>query len=199
MMRALAVAGGLCGFTLSGLALMAAPAAAAPAAAGPVWSVDRAASKLGFAGAMNGQSFQGVFERWNAEIVFNPNNLAASHVTAVIDTASARTGDQTRDEALPTADWLSVKAFPRATFTSRGFAAAGPGRYVAQGDLTIRNVTRTVTLPFTLAIAGDTAKMSASLPLDRAVFGVGQAQWKTGEAVALRVQVNITIAAKRAH
>ena len=178
------------------LALMAVPAIAAPVAA---WTVDKAASHIGFQGAMNGQGFTGGFSRWDAKIDFDPGNLPASKVTAVIDTGSAKTGDQTRDEALPTEDWFSIKVFPRATFVSRKIASAGPGRYVAQGDLTIRNATHPVTLPFTLAITGDTAKMSGSLPLDRSIFGVGQGQFKTGDTVALKVQVNIAVTAKRAH
>jgi polyisoprenoid-binding protein YceI len=180
------------------LALVALPAIAAPAAV-PTWSVDKATSKLGFTGAMNGQAFNGGFGRWDAQIAFDPNNLAASHVTATIDMASAKTGDQTRDEALPTDDWFAVKAFPKATFTSSKITAASPGRYVAQGALTIRNVTRPVSLPFSLAITGDTAKMSGALPLDRSVFGVGQGQFKGGDTVALKVQVNVAITAKRAH
>ena len=99
---------------------------------------------------------------------------------------------------MPTGDWFSVKAFPRATFTSRRITAAGPGRYLAQGDLTIRNVTRPVTLPFTLAIKGDVARMQGSAPLDRSAFGVGQGQFKAGDTVALKVQVDVAITAKRA-
>ncbi len=178
------------------LTLFAVPAIAAPV---PTWTVDKGASHIGFQGAMNGQAFTGGFSRWDAKIAFDPNNPTASKVTAVIDTGSAKTGDETRDEALPTDDWFSIKAFPRATFVTRKITAAGPGHYVAQGDLTIRNATHPVTLPFTLVITGDTAKMSGSLPLDRSAFDVGEGQFKTGDTVALKVQVNIAITAKRAH
>lgn len=172
-------------------------ASSAMAAAPPAWTVDKAASRLGFTASMNGAPITGGFGRWDAQIVFDPANPAGSHVVATIDTASAKTGDQTRDEALPTADWFSAKAFPRAIFTSRKIVAAGPGHYIAQGDLVIRNVSHSVSLPFTLGVAGDTAKMAGALQLDRSAFGVGQGQWKTGEAVALKVQVNIAITAKR--
>ncbi|MGC1301409.1 MAG: YceI family protein [Caulobacteraceae bacterium] len=192
-MRSYLLAGALAAATLAFAAL---PATAAPA---PTWNVDKAASHLGFSSAMNGQAFNGGFGRWDAQIAFDPNNLAASHVTAVIDMASAKTGDQSRDEAMPTGDWFSVKAFPRATFTTRKINAAGPGHYIAVGDLTIRNITRPVSLPFSLAIAGETAKMNGALPIDRSVFGVGQGQWKGGDTVDLKVQINVTITAKRAH
>ncbi|HKR88795.1 MAG TPA: YceI family protein [Phenylobacterium sp.] len=166
-------------------------------AAAPAWRADMAASRLGFTGAMNGQAFKGAFGRWDAQIAFDPKDLAGSHVTATIDMASARTGDRTRDEALPTADWFSAKAYPKASFVSRKITAAGPGRYVAQGDLTVRGVTRPVSLPFTLTITGDAAKMTGSVVLDRSAFGVGQGQWKGGEPVSLKVQVDVAITARR--
>jgi polyisoprenoid-binding protein YceI len=169
------------------------PAAAAPAS----WTVDKGVSYLGFTGAMSGQPFSGNFGSWNAEIVFDPNDLSASHVTATVDMASAKTDDQTRDEALPTEDWFAVNAFPRATFASHEIAVAGPDHYVAKGNLTIRNFTRPVSLPFTLIIEGDTAKMSGSLSLDRSAFGVGGGQFKGDDTVALEVQVNIAVTAQR--
>lgn len=167
-------------------------------AAAPTWRADMAASRLGFAGAMNGQAFKGAFGRWGVQITFDPKNLDASKVAATIDMASARTGDQTRDEALPTSDWFSVKAYPKATFVSRKITSPGPGRYVAQGDLTIRGVTRPASLPFALTISGDVAKMTGSTVLDRSAFGVGQGQWKGGEAVSLKVRVDVAVTARRA-
>lgn len=177
------------------LAAVGAPAQAAPAAN---WAVVPAGSSIRFSASMNGQAFTGNFNRWTAQVVFDPANLAGSHVAAIIAMSSARTGDQTRDEALPTDDWFAAKGFPQAKFVSTSIIAAGPGHYVARGQLTIRGVTRPVALPFALAISGNTARMNGTVALDRSVFGIGQGQWKTGEAVALKVQVNIQIVAKRA-
>ena len=173
-------------------------AAPAIAAAPPAWVVDKGASKVGFTGSMSGQGFAGRFTRFDAQIAFDPANLPASHVTATIDTGSAASGDASRDEALPTPDWFSVKVFPRAVFKSKAFKATGPGRYAVDGDLTIRNVTRPVTLPFALIITGDTAKMTGAMQLDRSAFGVGQGQFKGGDTVALKVGVDVAITAKRA-
>ncbi|CAN5206361.1 hypothetical protein BH09PSE2_BH09PSE2_20130 [soil metagenome] len=167
------------------------------AAAPPAWVVDRSASKVGFTGSMSGQAFSGRFTRFDAHIAFDPKNLPAAQVVATIDTGSAASCDASRDEALPTPDWFSVKAFPRAVFKSKRIAATGPGYYVADGDLTIRNVTRPVSLPFALTITGDTAKMTGALQLDRSAFGVGQGQFKGGDTVALKVGVDVVITAKR--
>src|SRR5690242_16535474 len=97
--------------------------AAAAADTTPVWIIDKADSKLGFTGSMNGQTFNGEFSRWDAQIAFDPDNLAGSHVLATIDTSSVETDDEARDEALPSSDWFSVTSFPKAAFVSRRISA----------------------------------------------------------------------------
>lgn len=177
------------------LGLTAAPALAAPS----VWTVDPGASRLAFQGAVNGTPFTGVFRRWNAQIAFDPKALAASSVAVSVDLASAASGDADRDQTMPTADWFWVAKFARASFVSHAFRDLGGGRYVATGDLTLRGVTRPISLPFTLAIAGDKAVMKGSAVIDRTAFGVGQGQWKSGDVVATKVTVNVDVTARRAH
>lgn len=177
------------------------PAAApkpAEATTAAIWTVDKQASRLGFVGAMNGQAFSGSFRHWDARIQFDPKALDTSSVTAVIDTGSATTGDQTRDEALPTADWFAVQTFPRAIFAANQFKDLGGGRYQAIGTLSIRNVRRPAVLPFTLAIKGDDATMRGALTIDRRTFGVGQGQFATGDTVATNVKIEVSLSASRA-
>jgi polyisoprenoid-binding protein YceI len=176
------------------LGLLAA-AVIAPAAEARPWTVDKAASRLGFAASMNGDAFEGTFRRWDAVIVFDPANLKASRASVTVDMTSAVTGQSTRDEALPSGDWFAANRFPRATFVTRTITRTGPNRYSAAGDLTIRGVKRPVVLPFTLAITGNTAKMNGQLVLDRTAFGVGQGQWRTGSAVPAKVTVNVAVTA----
>ena len=185
-------------FPLIALSLLAAPVSAAAPAHAPHWTVDKAASQLGFRATMSGAAVDGRFNRWDATIVFDPQNLNASRISAVIDLASAVTGDATRDEALPSSDWLGVRAHPRATFVSRTFTAAGPGRYVAAGELTLRGVKRLVSLPFTLTMAGDVAKVTGRTTIDRTAFGVGQGPFKTGDMVATEVAIVLNLSARRA-
>ena len=62
-----------------------------PAQAASVWTVDKAASRLTFRAVMNGQPFDGVFRVWDAQIAFDPHNLATSRATITVDTTSALT------------------------------------------------------------------------------------------------------------
>ena len=184
----------LAAVTAASLGLFATAAVAAPAA----WAVDKAASKLGFNSSFSGMAFSGTFRRWDAQIAFDPKALAASSATVSIEPASVATGDPDRDDALPTSDWFDVAHFPRATFTTKSFKSLGANRYQADGVLTLRGVSRPVSVPFTLTIAGDVATMSGQVPIDRSAFGVGQGQWKSAETVPLPVTVTIAITARRA-
>lgn len=178
------------------LAALVAPVAAWSAPA-PAWTVDKAASRVGFASSFSGDGFSGAFSRWSADIRFDPKNLPGSSVSAVIDTASAASGDKDRDQALPSADFFAAAQFPRASFVANRFVDLGGGRYQAVGTLTIRGVSKPLTLPFTLAITGAAAKMNASIAINRLAFGVGQGQWKATEAIPAAVTVTVAISAHR--
>lgn len=179
--------------------VVAALAIAAPAwAAPPAWVVDHAASKVGIGSTFDGQAVSGSFRKWDADIRFDPKDLAHSSVTATIDVGSASTGDADRDAALPDTPWFYAAKFPKATFVSHSFKALGGNRYEAAGELTIKGVTKPLTLPFALVITGNTAKMNAAVSVNRLAFGVGQGEWATTEVIPAAVQVTIALTARRA-
>ena len=170
--------------------------AANPAAAAS-WVVDAGQSRLGFVGKQSGTAFDGRFTNWHADIDFDPAKPAVGHAVVTIDMASAVTGDATRDQSLPQADWFSVKAFPEARFEAREFRARGGNAFEASGDLTIRGVKKPVVLPFTLDIDADVAHAKGRLAILRTDFGVGQGAWSDGQMVGLDVDVTIDLTARR--
>ena len=167
------------------------------AAPPPAWTVDKTASSVRFTSSMAGEAFSGVFRRWDADIRFDPANLAGSSVTATIDVASVTTDNPDRDQALPTATFLDAPAFPRATFVAHGFTAAAPGRFQTQGVLTLRGVSKPLSLPFTLAIQGPQAKMTSQVAINRLAFGVGQGEWAAVSTIPASVTVSIALTARR--
>ena len=177
--------------------------AAAVLAAGSVsaeaatWTIDTAKSQLGFTGSENGSAFTGHFGKFSGTIVFDPSAPASGHADVTILTGSATTGDQQKDGALPDPDWFATDKFPQAHFVATGFKATGAGAYDAVGTLTIRGVTKPITLPFTLAISGSTAKANGTVQLIRTNFGVGQGAWSTAQYVALQVAVSFDIVAEK--
>lgn len=174
---------------------IAAPAWAAPA---PSWVVDKTGSKIGFTSSMSGEAFSGSFRKWDSAIRFDPKNLAGSSVTTTIDMTSAATGDEDRDSSLPSAEWFFATKHPKATYAATRFKALGGNRYQADGTLTMRGVTKPLSLPFTLTITGDVAKMTSSIDLNRLAFGVGSGEWASTTVVPANVRLNIVLVAKRA-
>lgn len=163
----------------------------------PVWSVDKVASRLTFRASVSGQSFDGVFKTWDAQIAFDPKNLRGSHVAVTVNIPSVVTGDPTRDQMLPTSDWFAAQKFPQATFVSTLITQTGPDHYQAVGDLRIRGVVHQVTLPFTLTLIKDIAAVNGELTIDRRQFGIGQGQFASPDTVAANVSIMVKLSAKK--
>lgn len=167
------------------------------------WSVDHDASSLGFVTSWGQTPVRGKFRRWSADIVFDPDALDRSSAKVRIDMASATTGSADTESALPGDDWFAVARFPAATFEATRFRKLGKDRYEAKGTLKLRDASQPVTLPFSLKISGDQARMSGAARIDRTRFGVGQGQWaSTGEIpadVAIEVELVATRSADAAH
>jgi polyisoprenoid-binding protein YceI len=172
--------------------------AAGPSAPAPAWIVDKAQSKIGFRTSFSGMAIVGGFSKWDAQINFDPKNLAGSKVVVTVDVASVNSGDPDRDGTLPGPDWFNAAKTPRAVFTSTGFKDLGGGRFEADGVLNLRGVSKPVALPFTLAIVGAGAKMTGQVILNRSQFGVGQGQFQSAETVPYEVTVPVAVVAKRA-
>jgi len=171
-------------------------APAAPAAAPAVWKVD-SGSSLAFTSSWSGQSIEGRFDRWTADILFSPEALAGSKISVSIDMGSVNTGDQQRDASLPSEDWFNTAANPKAIFTATQFEKTGEGRFIAHGRLNLRGVSKPLDLPFRLKITGDRAEVSGVTSLDRTAFGVGQGEWASTDQIPAKVTVRIALKAHR--
>jgi len=161
------------------------------------WAADAAKSQIKFTGTQAGADFSGRFAHWDAKISFDPANVAAGHAEVGIDIASAATGDTQRDEALPQPEWFDAKKYPQAKFEAKSFRALGGDRYEAVASLTIKGVTKDVTLPFTLQISGDQAHMLGHLDIERSTYNVGEGAWAAPTFVGAKVGIDIDLTAKK--
>lgn len=169
----------------------------ASAADAASWSVDVSKSTVGFSGTQTGARFEGRFSRYETAIVLDPDNPEGARISATVDVGSAATGDAQRDAALPKKEWFDAADFPQSTFVSNTVRKVGDGSYAADGTLTLRGVSKPLTLPFTLEISCDTAHAKGHLDLTRDAFGVGQGPWATGQWVALEVGIDFDLVALR--
>ncbi len=88
---------------------------------------------------------RGQFSKVSGTITYDAANLGASKVDAVIDTATVDTREPKRDAHLKSPDFLDVEKYPAMTFKSSRLERSGD-HLLIKGDLTIRGVTKPVTL-----------------------------------------------------
>lgn len=171
------------------LLLIASPAFAAQ------WDVDQAASSLTFTGAQAGTPFTGSFEQFTPAIDFDPAHPELGKISATINMASAKIPeDKEQNDSLPSEDWFFTKQFPQATFQSTAIHKTATG-FAADGTLTIRGVSKPITLPFTLTEAGGATRADGELTLNRRDFGLGGKQWADDKWVAYPVKIRYIITA----
>lgn len=110
------------------------------------WQVDPAHSGIQFTiRHMVIAKVRGSFDRWTAALHLDEADLTRSSVEARIEAASIDTRNADRDNHLRGPDFFDVEKWPTISFRSRRIERAGAG-YRVIGDLTIRDVTREVTL-----------------------------------------------------
>jgi polyisoprenoid-binding protein YceI len=174
-------------------------AGAGAAGAATDWQADPDGSRLSFTAVQAGGEFDGTFERFRPSIAFDPDDLRGSRFDVVIETASAATGDRDRDALLVGEDFFASERWPTARFEATRFAPAGAGRFQADGRLTIRDVTRDVTLGFSFDAAPDaqTARLAGGTSIRRLDFGVGQGEWRDTEWVGDEVKVRFELLLRR--
>jgi polyisoprenoid-binding protein YceI len=168
--------------------------ASAPAAK---WAVRPKASGIALEFSYLGSPVKAKFGRFTAAIDFDPADLGHSVADVRVDTGSFDSANDDRDEFATEADWFAVARFPEARFLTRSIRLVSTGRYEASADLTIRGATKSVTLPFTISIAGDVARMDGALTLLRTDFGVGQGEWASTKEVGGAVEVTVHVVADR--
>jgi polyisoprenoid-binding protein YceI len=128
-------------------------------------------SQLQFKGYSLLVTVLGTFHRFAGEIVADAQQLHASHVRCVIEAASLDTANTRRDQHLRSKDFLFVDQYPSITFTSTAITRDGM-KYVVQGNLEMRGVTKRVTLPVAVEQRQDEIVVQGSVSLNRRDFGV---------------------------
>jgi polyisoprenoid-binding protein YceI len=114
------------------------------------YHLDPAHSRIGFVArhAMV-TKVRGGFNSFEGTIVVNGEQPEASTAEVSIDVASIDTRNADRDGHLRTNDFLAIEEYPKITFNSTGVRRVGDAEFEVTGDLTIKDTTQSVTIPFT--------------------------------------------------
>jgi polyisoprenoid-binding protein YceI len=138
--------------TAVSLVALAAPAFAAdPAATTTEWTLDPNHSHVGFTVPhMVISEVDGQFRQFSGKVLLDEKDPTKSEVSLTIQVASIDTGNADRDKHLKTGDFFDAEKNPTITFKSNKITKAGKGYKIA-GELTMRGVTKPVTLDATLS------------------------------------------------
>lgn len=163
-----------------------------------VWTIDATHSHVGFViKHMMVSKVRGHFATLSGEITTAADPLDSA-VSVSLDATSIDTANQMRDDHIRSADFFEVENHPTITFTSTGLRSE-EGEFFIDGNLTIRGITK----PVTLAVetpefgpnpqGGTKAGFSATAEINRSDFGVSYNGPIPGGGVALGEKVQIVL------
>ncbi len=171
--------------------------AALPGYLAGTWDIDPVHSEVGFTVRhMMVSKVRGKFTTFEGTVTTGETPEQSS-VTATIDLGSIDTGNEQRDGHVRSADFFAADEHPKMTFTSTSVAAKGDD-WILTGELTIKDVTKTVELKLEAngfgpdAYGGTRAGFTATTEINRKDFNVNfNATMESGGVV---VSDKVTIA-----
>jgi polyisoprenoid-binding protein YceI len=164
------------------------------------WQLDPYHTQVEFSAKHLGMmTVRGYFDEVSTTADIDPDHPETASVEATISTASIRTNNGARDNDLRSSNFLEVDKYPVITFKSTSVEPAGPDRYTLTGDLTIKGITRPVSLQVTKygefndpGMMGHRIAYGATTKINRKDFGVSLNMMLDGRLV-VGEEIQITI------
>lgn len=165
------------------------------------WTIDKAHSAINFEVTHFFTPVNGQFNDYDATVNFDPENLEESMIDVKIMVNSVDTKNERRDGHLKTADFFNAEKWPNISFQSTDIEQTGENEYVANGTLTIKDVSKEISLPFKLLGIMDNpmeegslvAGITASTTIDRTDYTVGTGDWASDAVIGDEVTVDLNL------
>jgi polyisoprenoid-binding protein YceI len=181
--------------------LLAAACVLVQTAAAEQWEIDKQHSNFYFDVRHTFATVRGQFGDFSGNVAFDADTKSVKSVEFSVRVASVNTRITKRDNHLRSDDFFHAKRYPRMTFTSSEVEHRGGERYMAQGELTIKSVTKEVAIPFTFLGMRDNplqegqkvAGFEAEFSLNRLEYDVGTGRFAEMGVVEETVNVLVTL------
>lgn len=169
------------------------------------WRIDQAHSSIHFTIKHIYSNVNGHFGDFEGQIVFDPDNLDRSRFDFSVTVKSIDTNNSKRDNHLLSGDFFDAGKYPTMTFKSASIKHVKGDQYTVEGTLAIKDVSQTVTVPFTYfgnkpnpfnpkqLVSGFEARMT----IDRMAYHVGNGKFLEMGVVGKEVDIVISIEATR--
>ena len=136
-------------------------------------------------GINTGGSIGGV----QANIMFAPNKLETSSIEATADVNTINTDNDMRDEHLKSDSYFDAVKYPRITIKSISLKHKSGNNYTGQFNVTIKDKTLPLEIPFTYMESSSTASFNGTLKLKRSDFGIGGSTLTLSDDVIVSIDV----------
>ncbi|MDR9417816.1 YceI family protein [Gracilimonas sp.] len=165
------------------------------------WTIDKAHSAINFEVTHFFTPVNGQFNNYESTINFDPENLDESMIDVKIMVNSVDTKNERRDGHLKTDDFFNAEKWPHISFKSNSIEQTGENEYVANGTLTIKDVSKEISLPFELLGIMDNpmeegtmvAGITASTVIDRTEYTVGTGDWASDAVIGDEVTIDLNL------
>ena len=137
---------------------------------------------------------QGSFSDFSGRFSYDPESPESSSVEVVIETSSLDMDDDTWNEHLSGEQWFNVTNYPTMSFKSTSVESLGDGSMKVNGELTLLEITKPVSLDVSvnkigLQMGDPKAGFSASTTINRIAWGMSTFAPAIGEEVTIYIQV----------
>ena len=144
-----------------------------PVTAAAVWSIDPARSEVRFTVTKLGfEDVTGVFRESEGEILYDASRPEASRVPWKVKVASVLTDASSRDRSLQQREYFDAERHPYLEFSSQAVRRLDAGRLEIAGNLTMRGITRPVTLIVRPIIGDALPRFETDFTVDRYDYGI---------------------------
>ncbi|WP_144213391.1 YceI family protein [Shewanella donghaensis] len=139
-------------------------------------------------------TYVGRFNQFDASLSFDPDNMSASSLEAIVEIASIDINNADLEETLQDSTWFNSQAFPQARFKSYSVSPISATSFNFTGDLTLRGVTKPVTFTATFHGGADnwmtgkyTLGFSAVGTINRSDFDMSSYIPIVGDEISLEI------------
>jgi polyisoprenoid-binding protein YceI len=136
-----------------------------------------------------GVLMEGQFNKFTAQLAFDPARLDKARASIEIDIASIDTGVDEANEEVVGKQWFNAQTYPTASFVSDGLKSLGGNRYEASGKLSIKSRSRDVVVPVTFTNVGGRGQFDGVLNIKRLDYAIGEGAWSDVGTVANEIQI----------
>ena len=149
-------------------------------------------SHIAFTSTQMGVPVKGGFSKFMSQADFDPANVTAAKIRVDVDLASIDAGSSDANTEIKGKGWLNIAAFPQARFVSGSVKSLGGVRYEARGPLTIKGISQSISVPFSVRVDAAGTWLEGGFVLPRLQFKIGDGEWSDTSVVANEVQVKFT-------